>query len=390
MSGEWPSVTCRLCRRHGNQGNYDAVAAVAGIVKVNREPQPERIDGLKTLVRVASNRRSTLPILSYILFENGRVRASDLDVWAECQCDLAGANAPVAIHAATIHAARTVRPELTLDGERLNGIKADLWQSEAGPVADFPVLDMEGFALDADCVIQPADLSYVAAAMSKDDVRYYLNGALFDFAAGALVATDGHRLHMVNSGRAVPAKPAGGERDKFIVPQQLIHLATAATKREPIRFSFYVKGEGRGAPQIVVAIVGGLRLAARCVDGTYPAYDKVIPDADTPARAMVSVPGLRDALKVARPIMKLQKTKGVYLTAGAIEFADESAPVRFALSGKYDQKWKTGVNFTYLEDALVGLEGDVNLRQQASEDTRTFALRIGDGERFAIIMPMNV
>jgi hypothetical protein len=105
---------------------------------------------------------------------------------------------------------------------------------------------------------------------------------------------------------------------------------------------------------------------------------------------MVSVPGLRDALKVARPIMKLQKTKGVYLTAGAIEFADESAPVRFALSGKYDQKWKTGVNFTYLEDALVGLEGDVNLRQQASEDTRTFALRIGDGERFAIIMPMNV
>jgi hypothetical protein len=45
----------------------------------------------------------------------------------------------------------------------------------------------------------PTEIQGVRMAEAQDDMRYYLNGLCFDLANHALVATNGHRLHVANS-----------------------------------------------------------------------------------------------------------------------------------------------------------------------------------------------
>ena len=115
-------------------------------------------------------------------------------------------------------------------------------------------------------IISTDDLKAVALAMAKADIRYYLNGVLFelDNAEGyRLVATDGHRMHIVCKKKSI------GMSQEIIMPsdtvKQLCKLKEAFFTVELL--------ESR---QIKITTKSGV-LIVQAVDGKYPDYRRVMP-----------------------------------------------------------------------------------------------------------------
>lgn len=113
----------------------------------------------------------------------------------------------------------------------------------------------------------------VRFAASTEDTKYYLQGVHLDYHDGVLhfVATDGHRLAV----SGMPA-PAGSEScPKAIVPSEGVDAAALMFK---------------DAADITVAVgknaisfsANNLRLSSRLIEGTFPAYERIIPDKGSP------------------------------------------------------------------------------------------------------------
>lgn len=108
----------------------------------------------------------------------------------------------------------------------------------------------------------------------KDDVRYYLNGILIDFANGLFVATDGHRLIKIPIDVEHPGTEIADDLPDTIVAMtsrkvdaegQLVLTIDAAGVESATATAFSKTGKQKWSE--VVAII----------DGTFPDYEKVIP-----------------------------------------------------------------------------------------------------------------
>jgi len=116
-------------------------------------------------------------------------------------------------------------------------------------------------------------LKFVAGAMAKRDIRYYLNGLLFSFLPDnklVLVGTDGHRLHKI-----VLTVEHQIEGD-FIVDGVGIKSLISV---------FKVKGDCEQVMEIDFTADGRTvmfnnrmqSITATIIDGTYPNWERVIP-----------------------------------------------------------------------------------------------------------------
>jgi DNA polymerase-3 subunit beta len=133
-------------------------------------------------------------------------------------------------------------------------------------------------------------LARVAAAMSAEETRYYLNGIFVHHIDGwtyRAVATDGHRLVFVD----LELPDAMGATDGVIIPRKAIKLLLAhAGRSDSVRFrvgsSAPRNSETSTAPEkpgenkAEFAFVSGsaeVTMATKLIDGTYPDYKRVIP-----------------------------------------------------------------------------------------------------------------
>jgi DNA polymerase-3 subunit beta len=121
--------------------------------------------------------------------------------------------------------------------------------------------------------IAQKDLKAVSLAMAKNDIRYYLKGVYVEFnrAETRIVATDGHRLHMV---RTVDSSAMVTEPVTFIIPADMVKhclkAKAARNDRNPqIVFSF-------ASGTIEAALPDGSRFSAPALDGTFPDYRRII------------------------------------------------------------------------------------------------------------------
>ena len=110
-------------------------------------------------------------------------------------------------------------------------------------------------------------------AITGEDTRFYLNGALFVLRADSmtLVATDGHRLALVNA-RRDPAVKAGDEIKAILPRKTLSELSRLLTDDSDVQ---YERGENH-----LFFEIGPRLLISRMIDGQFPAYEKVIPKAN--------------------------------------------------------------------------------------------------------------
>ena len=356
---------------------------------------------LKPLQQVAAvvEKRQTLPVLSNVLLEvsNGQLSmtGTDLELELVARLPLEGeflegettvpAKKLVDI-AKSLPAEADIRFEL--DGERmLVRSGRSRFTLSVLPASEFPNLEEEsaGNRFEIAPTVLRNLIDRTAFSMAQQDVRYYLNGMLFELTSGRLrtVSTDGHRLALCDAELVSPV-----DEVSVILPRKgVMELSRIlGDAGESVQLSI-----GRNHVRIVV---GPITFTSKLVDGKFPDYERVIPREGS-RHVVADRETLRQALtRVA--ILSNEKFRGVRVQLSEASFrivannpeqeeAEEEVSVDFSGS-----PLEIGFNVSYLLDVLNNMSGpqvDIELG-----DSNSSAL-ISDPENkgaLYVIMPMRL
>lgn len=239
-------------------------------------------------------KRSTIPILSNVLLKaaDGRLQiaATDLDVTILSSC-AARITTPGGV---TIEAKRFFDVVRSLPDDDVHMVMEEnnSMQIESGtakfrllglPAEDYPTLPSvnmnEGYAIALDEL--KTMVGKVKFAITHEETRFQLNGALLKVQPGKLemVATDGHRMALINFPQAGGGKKKGSELT-ILVPRKALDeiLRLEGGDGGTVRF-------GVSDNQLFFE-AGDRRLLARMIDVNFPNYMEVI-SRDNDRRVMV-------------------------------------------------------------------------------------------------------
>jgi DNA polymerase III subunit beta len=249
--------------------------------------------------------------------------------------------------------------------------KTDKMTKEIGVDAEqaWPLLNKDLGELTS---INVSDLEKVACAASDDETRWHLTGVYFDHVNQKLVATDGHRLHTVDT---------IGIRDSFILPKIAVDLIKGFNDR--VLFSRVVDGF------INIGLKDSFGLTVRVIDGKYPNYHQFIPK-----HFKSSISGdSEDFVKILKKASKLadKKTRSVTFEDNFLEC---NVGLKIDLGsinnlspendGQYNERF--GVNCDYLLDAVKQASGNIDIMLNDSVSPMFF-----ESKGFqAVIMPRRV
>src|SRR5687767_5385211 len=177
-------------------------------------------------------RKNTIPILANVLIETDgdqvKFLATDLEVGLRTRCSASVAKSgSLTLPAKKLYEIFKALPDTDVRiEENKNGVKvaADRFDSrmQTLPREDLPSLpDATGSytaTLPRDVMKQM--VAKTQFAITGEDTRYFLNGALFIQKADAmsLVATDGHRLALISVPREKVKGKKGDEEERVILP----------------------------------------------------------------------------------------------------------------------------------------------------------------------------
>ncbi len=233
-------------------------------------------------------RKNTIPILANVLLEaNGgevKMLATDLEVGLRSKCTATvSKGGSLTLPAKKLYEIVKALPETDVRIEEDKGgvkVAADRFDSrmQTLPREDFPTLPEATGAVSAslsrDALRQM--IAKTQFAITGEDTRYFLNGALFILRSDSLglVSTDGHRLAFITvpreKGKVKGLK--GDEENRVILPRKtLLELGRLLAEG----------GEGdieyeRGENHLFFA-VGDRLLISRMIDGQFPSFERVIP-----------------------------------------------------------------------------------------------------------------
>jgi DNA polymerase-3 subunit beta len=259
------------------------------------------------------------------------------------------------------------------------------------PREDFPSLPESAGA--ARSAIKGSVLREMVAktqfAITGEDTRYYLNGALFVLRSDSmtLVATDGHRLALVNA-RRDPAEK-GAEEIKAILPRKtLSELSRLLTDDVDVQ---YERGENH-----LFFEIGPRLLISRMIDGQFPAYEKVIPKAND-KRIEFERDRLTSAVRRVAILsnersraVKFVIDKGkVEVTSSSPEFGEAREPLAVDYSG---EPLTICFNAQYVQDFLSVVESEIVALELKDEVSQAVMKPVApDGYDYTyVIMPMRV
>ncbi|NLW97611.1 MAG: DNA polymerase III subunit beta [Xanthomonadaceae bacterium] len=256
------------------------------------------------------------------------------------------------------------------------------------PANDFPSVD-EVEATERVAVPEAALKELIertAFAMAQQDVRYYLNGLLFDLAETRLrcVATDGHRLALCETAleSAVQAKR------QIIVPrkgvqelQRLLEGGERTLELEMGRSHVRVKRDD-------------VTFTSKLIDGRFPDYEAVIPiGADREVK--IDREALRAALQRAA-ILSNEKYRGVRLevSPGLVRInahnpEQEEAQEEVEADTRVDGL-AVGFNVNYLLDALGALRDEFVVLQLRDANSSALVREAGSERCRHVVMPLRL
>jgi DNA polymerase III subunit beta len=348
-------------------------------------------------------RKNTIPILANVLIEsNGNeltLLATDLEVALRSRCEAAVDQAgAVTLPAKKLYEVVRALPEADVKLETEKGgagvkVSAERFESRMPtlPREDFPTLPESGGAEKSS--LKGSVLREMVAktqfAITGEDTRFYLNGALFVLRSDVmtLVATDGHRLALVNVKRDPPA--TNTDEIKAILPRKtLAELARLLTEDVEVK---YERGENH-----LFFEIGPRLLISRMIDGQFPAYERVIPkgndkriefERDRLTSAVRRVAILSNERSRA---VKFVIDKGkVEVTSSSPEFGEAREP----LAVEYDGPPLTiCFNAQYVQDFLNVVDTDVVALELKDEVSQAVMKPVGvEGYDYTyVIMPMRI
>ena len=333
-------------------------------VRVDREGLAALLDA----VHEAADPKGQVPILGHVRLaatpgDGLGARACDLEMAVEacCPAEVGAEGAATAevrrLRALVRRLPKGAEVELAADGGRLR-ISTDGFDARLPslPPEEFPVLaGPEGAAaFEVPGRELARALETVAHAASAEQVRYYLNGVCLRPADDGLVlcATDGHRLCELRLELACrPPLPDAG----VIVPRRalrpIVRLAAAAGG-EPVALA----SDGR---TMAISNRRGDRLVTRLVDGTFPDYDRLIPQ-DRTAVAGVGRADLLEAVGRAAVLVDNGPVRLAFAPdALSVSVVASEATAGERVAASFDGRpCELAFNPRYLTDMLGALAGE--------------------------------
>ena len=356
---------------------------------------------LKPLAQVVNvvERRQTLPVLANLLV---RVRdgelsltGTDLEVEMVARTSVEDAqDGEITIPARKLFEIVRALP----DGSKITVNQAgDKVTVQAGrsrfslaslPANDFPSID-EAEATEKVSVPEASLKELIertAFAMAQQDVRYYLNGLLFDLRDASLrcVATDGHRLALCEASLEAGA---GGKR-QIIVPrkgvqelQRLLEGGDRSLELEIGRSHIRVKRDD-------------VTFTSKLIDGKFPDYEAVIPiGADREVKIDREV--FRAALQRAS-ILSNEKYRGVRVevSPGQLKISahnpeQEEAQEEIEAETHVDSL-AIGFNVNYLLDALTALRDEFVVMQLRDANSSALVRGADSAHCRHVVMPLRL
>ena len=255
------------------------------------------------------------------------------------------------------------------------------------PSDDFPKVEPSSGSLEL--TLPEKDLLFLiqrtAFAMAQQDVRYYLNGMLFEAKDGNIktVATNGHRLAMNTV--AVPAVDQAGV--KIIIPRkgilELIRLLSAEEHTVKILINanhIHVHGSN-------------FTFTSKLIDGNFPDYNRVIPN-NCDKSIIIDKNHLKQSITRAT-ILSHEKVRGVcfqlrqnllrlFANNPEQEEAEEDIRIDYL-----QEDLDIGFNATYLLDVLNTIESSkVKFSFSNPNNSTLIEEEPNDSGSLFVVMPM--
>jgi DNA polymerase-3 subunit beta len=344
-------------------------------------------------------RRQTLPILSNVLIAvtGGTLRMTATDLEVELI-----ASTPVD-NAADGETTVSARKLMDICRALPDGAAVELSESKGKlvvksgrsrfslstlPVSDFPLVPaVEGAtSFSANAAKFRTSLTRTQFAMAQQDVRYYLNGLLFEISDAQLrtVATDGHRLSMCDcpiTGGATKTVQAIVPRKGILELQRLLgdgdETVSVSLSDNHIRMEF-----------------GEAVFTSKLIDGKFPDYERVVPQGN-----MKKLIGDRESVRQAlhrTSILSNEKYRGIRLKLGngtitaiannpELEEAEETVEVDYT-----GEPMEIGFNVNYILDVLSVLTAPEVEMMFIDSNSSCLIQPRGDKDSRHVVMPMRL
>lgn len=363
--------------------------------------QREHLENELQFLQGIAEKKKTIPILSNIrMSASGSVlelAATDLEVSLTTQC-AAQTSKDGSVTVSSKKLFEVIR-SLPASEVEMSSKSGDWLEVRAGdaffrlvclPVNDFPEMPQNDFS--ESCELPHGALREMIRrtlfAVTKEDVRYSLNGALLEMANGRLrmVATDAHRLALVEKASDSNAALANV---RAIIPKKA--LAEIRDLGEPQSMLFaqddhhlYFKLDHRV-------------LTTRVIEGQFPAYEKVLPKGN-PALIECQGDALAGAIRRVS-LLASERSRAVRFTfeSGAATISSsnpEMGEARETLPVEYEGEPLTvSFNAQYMLDFLgVVPSGKVRfeLKDDSSQGLLVPVEEGGDMDYSYVIMPMRL
>jgi DNA polymerase-3 subunit beta len=273
------------------------------------------VEALGTAGRAAAGRGTSLPVLSGVRVEltgdQLRLTGTDLELTISVEVAVSGDGDGVVVLPGRLASdivralpAGSVSIEVADEEARISAARSE-FSLRVLPADEFPRLtEAVGDPVTLAGAELAAALTQVVRAASSDDARPILTGVLLAAEAGGLrlVATDSYRLAI----RDLPGTTVLSEGQHVLVPSRALQeLARVLTGDEELSVRL---GEREASFE-----VGGTRLTTVLIEGEFPPYERLIPQAQP------------NRLTVGRELL-LEAVRRVKL------LAREATPVRLAMS----------------------------------------------------------
>jgi DNA polymerase-3 subunit beta len=365
-------------------------------LKIQKEAIQDALQSIQGIV----DKKTTMPILSHFLLKVGKtasLMATDLDIALKgpLTAEILEKGGLCIPARKLFEIAREVEGEILLESQDNNWIRVTSGKSTFKlmglPEEDFPALPelagSEEITLKADVLKDMIDKTIYATGES--DTRYTLNGLLMHFIPKKknielkMVGTDGHRLSVI----ATSIEGALSEEKKLILP-----------KKAAMEMKKLIEGQ---SGSVTVSIgknhiffnTDDVLLTSRLIEGTYPAYEQVIPK-NNEKKVEVDKVAFHKALR-RTSIMSRERTNAVRLDLEdgkitLISMNPDIGEAREEIAATYKGEQMTiGYNARYMLDILHAMEGETVVLELQEPLSPTLLVSPDNKDYNCVVMPMR-
>jgi DNA polymerase-3 subunit beta len=364
-------------------------------IKINREVL---IKPLSSVVGIVEKRQA-LPILSNLLLVGNANKltftATDLEMQTSLNIDTKiEADFEITISARKLFDITRALPEnseldFQINESRVN-VKAgkSKFNLQTLPSKDYPLLkknDSESVSVKLSQNKLKGLLKQVDFAMAQQDIRYYLNGLLFEIQGQKLniVGTDGHRLSFTST-----KLDDSYEKKEVIIPRktimELIKLLDDSDEIVELEI----------LNQQVIFKFGDIFIITKVIDGKFPDYNRVIP-VGYENGFLIDRQMLLNAMQRAS-ILSNEKYRGIRLVLSEnnmqlITTNSEQEEAQEDIEISYNKEAiDIGFNVTYLIDVLNNIQFDqLSFTFKDSNSSCLVTIPNNDDYKY-VVMPMRI